>query len=355
MMARSIRNRGAATLAALFTVSSVVGFQIAGIAPAAAQRSPVAGGRAPDPRKLLMKMLKSERERVIAGREISFIAGGRQSEQQVKLHPQRGMRLEFLRPPGDLLVDNNRRSWRLFARDKRLVERESLVMEMRRTARDVAQRLQRKDLEAEWVGQDVVAGRDTDIVQVSPPGGTPAPSRRFWIDKETGLRLKTEDRGPLGRVISSSYFLSVDLNPVFTDADFRQPPVPPGVKVERDNRKVFRSLEEARRRLSFPLRQPGYLPPGFTLREVVGTKFRGKNVVVQRYGNGLNVLSLVQTDAPLPDLRRGLAGGRGPLAPQTPTGARGPRIHSWRDGKFAFTLISGLTQDEMQRIADSVK
>jgi hypothetical protein len=50
-----------------------------------------------------------------------------------------------------------------------------------------------------------------------------APHRRFYIDQETGIRLKTEEVGPDGRVLSSSYFLSIDLSPAFTDADFARP------------------------------------------------------------------------------------------------------------------------------------
>jgi negative regulator of sigma E activity len=324
-----------------------------------------------DARALLRRMLQAEMTRAYSGREATFIAGGPQSEQWVKRDPRRGLRREWIRPPGDLLVDNFRRSWFLSLRDKRMVERESLLGQMRRNAREEMSRSGRHKFRAEWMGRDVVAGRTADIVRVvpafrrdpdgdgtaAPPHSRPkAPHRRFYIDQETGIRLKTEEVGPDGRVLSSSYFLSIDLSPAFTDADFARPTPPPDVRVEREQRDNFPSIDAAQPRVGFPIRRPGHLPEGFALRfvTVIGPpEGAGKVVVVQRYANGLNSLSLFQTNADLRDRARKPWGHGRP--PGEMASARGPRVLTWSDQKITFTLIGNLSPEEMQRIADSVR
>lgn len=341
----------AAILAALFCGAGLAALPFAPASPAAAQSDlTLAAEQTPSPRFLLRRMLRAETKRAVAGREVTSLAGGRQSEQIVKRDPKRGLRMEFIAPPGDILVDNFKRSWFLSLRRRRMVERESRLGGLRRATQEVVQRIERGELQAQWDGRDVVAGRDADIVRVSPRGRSDAPSRRFWIDRETGLRLKTEDVGPRGRVLSSSYFLTVDLRPDLTKADFERPDLPPGVRLVRDNKRSFPSIQAAQRVVKFSLRQPEYLPPGFRLATVSVTEFKGHTVVVQRYTNGLNSLSVFQTDADLPPF--GLEGRkrRGPMPP-----GRGPRVLTWRDRDRAFALIGSLPETEMRRIADSLR
>ncbi len=331
------------------------------------------GRHAADPdanaRKLLQRMFQAETSLAVAGREVTFsmIGSGRQSEQIVKRDPKRGLRLKFVGPTGDLLVDDFHRSWFLSQGGRRLIERESRLAELRKGIRDVTRQIKEGAMSARVVGEDVVAGRPCTIVLVSPPpaegGARPVPVRRFWIDHETGLRLKTEEIGPSGRVLSSTYFLQVDVHPRFDDADFAPPPLPSGFVKERSERQTFSSVEAAQKMVRFSLRRPGYLPPGFDLRHVAVARLKGNRVVVQRYANGMSGVTLFQTDGEnLPPLGNHGEGRRrrgGPFsgAPQADRDGfgRGPRIRTWRDHGISFVLIGNLPDDQMKRIADSVR
>lgn len=345
--------RGAAVTAAFFCVAAGHVFA----APAEPAKDKTA--RTPDPKALLRRMIEADTQRALWGREMTFITGGKQSEQIVKRDPKRGMRTEFVQPGNSIFVDNFKRSWLYAPRAKRLVERESRLEGLRRKIRDVARRIERGELRATWDGQDKTAGRAVDIVRVSPAEGVRAPSRRFWIDKQTGLRLKTEELGPQGRVLSGSYFLSVDLKPKFADDDFAPPKTPPDVQVQVEHKQIFASLEAAQKKTGFALSTPKYLPPGFALRAVTVVQFRGKDrkgkqsrdVVTQRYTNGLNLLSLFQTNTELPPraFGRGEHRSEGVLAQ-----GRGPRVITWRAKDVRFALVGNLPEDQMRRISDSL-
>src|SRR5204862_1613361 len=63
------------------------------------------------------------------------------------------------------------------------------------------------------VGEEQIAGRLCSIVEIRSVGGG-AFYLRFWIDQQTGVRLKYENRDPSGRPVSETYFTSIDYNAV---------------------------------------------------------------------------------------------------------------------------------------------
>lgn len=358
---RSTRVRRAATLAALFTVIAAAGVAPFGprllCPPAQAQDTPKRGVKTPqrdqDGRRLLRKMLFAETRQAFIAREASFRADGPGTEQWVKRDPKRGLRRESIRPPGDLLVDNYENSWFVSPNRKRFVERPSMLRRMLSRGKETIGRVDRGALRVHLIGEDRVAGRDADIIGVAPPEGVRAPSHRFWVDRETGLRLKTEERDPEGRVVSGSYYISLDLKPKFSDSDFAPPTPPHGARVVREKRRSFRRLEEAAK-AGFTVRAPSFVPNGFKLRtiEVFGDGER----IALRYGNDLDALSLVQTRAPLralvsPHQQKRMKGDRTGFFPFP----RGQRAYVWHDKGTTFMLFGSLPDEELKRIADSVK
>jgi hypothetical protein len=220
------------------------------------------------------------------------------TEEAVKHDPKRGVRRESLRPAGEIFVDNYSRSWLLSSRGKTLTERPSLAK--RAIVVDAVKRLLKQRLPVDIVGEEKVAGRVADIVSVTVNHNAPRgqASRRFWIDRETGLRLRSEDRGPGGRILASTYYLSVDLSPTFAPDDFNRPIPPPD----------FKTITEARRPIAATRTRPGrgslqaagYLPAGFRLRSIEVTRKSGgkrsEQRISQRFDNSLSVLTLVQSD-----------------------------------------------------------
>ena len=300
-------------------------------------------------KQTLRRMVKAEMSLSFQAHEITVGRDGRTMEQWVKRDPKRGVRRESLQPTGLLLVDNRQRQFLIHQRDKRYQESKSQLAEMQKRFSQVL-RAGDKALVIELQGQDTVAGRATDVVLVQPRPGLAVPSRRFWVDRETGLCLRTEERAPDGRILSNTYFLSLDLNPVLRDEDFAPPPVPPGFRRIVDNQKHYASIEEALKE-GVVVKQPGWLPDGFRLRRIT-TPHGGHNLVHVQWGNEMTAITLVSSHGALPlNVLKRLAGGESGFV-ELP---KGERAYAWKSPEGYYMLLGNLPDDQLKRIADSVK
>lgn len=286
-------------------------------------------------RQLLRRMIQAEQTRSFTAREVVTREDGKSIEQLVKRDPQRGVRRELVRPAGETIIDNGKRSWRL--NRKRVLESDSKQVGVQRRLKDLMGRLNRVPLTLQ--GQDMVAGRSADIVSLELPGGG---ERRFWIDKESGLRLKTEEKAPDGRIRSNAYYLSLDLKPQFNDTDFAPPAATPERPVVRENRKTYKTLEDASK-AGVNVRAPDWLPGGFTLRTVEANGAR----VTLRYSNGMSALSVARIAVPPPRL---VQAGEGVVP--LPGKNRGYFLPAPDGG---YLLIGSLPESDLKRIAESLK
>ena len=308
----------------------------------------------PNPLQLLQHMVRANQAYPFAAREVTLTAGGQETEQWVRWNPRAGMRRESVRPtPGDILVDNFHQSWVYSARSKAWTAQDSLLPRPRGRVGEVLGRIQNGELKAEWVGQEVIAGRQADIVRVLPANTAPAetPSRKFWIDRATGLRLKSEDIAPGGKTVSSSYYLSVDLVPQFAPDTFAPPP---GVAaVRRSPAQKFRTVEAATQ-AGIKFRQPTFLPPGFVLREIVAGG-RNNTRITQHFANGLSVVTVIQT--PEAPFGKKIMEALGATGAGFLSGPNGQRAYLWRDAGAGlnFAVLSNLPDEQIKRIADGVK
>jgi negative regulator of sigma E activity len=303
-------------------------------------------------------MIQAERTQAYAAREATF-GLRRETEEAVKHDPKRGTRRESVKPAGEIFVDNYSRSWLLSTRNKTITERPSLAK--RRQSSDVIKRLLKQKLPVERVGEEKVAGRIADIVSVTVTGkgSREQVSRRFWIDRQTGLRLRSEDRGAGGRILASTYYLSIDMTPTFAPDDFARPAPPADFRSVTEDRQSYRSYDAATR-AGVSVRRPGYLPAGFRLRSVDVTRRTGgkqaEQRVSQRFDNGLSVLTLVQSDGFVLS-RRSMNSEDKKRDSGFFAMPRGQRAYLWRDKdtKLTFALLGSLPDEELKRIGDSVK
>lgn len=299
-------------------------------------------------KQLLRRMVQAELTLTFNAQEVTVLRDGRTVEQRVKQDPKRGVRRESLQPEGSFLVDDRHHQYLVNPKERRYVESASQLTEMQKRFQEGLRALG-GTLVSELQGQDTIAGRATDVLLVQPPPDMPGPSRRFWIDRETGLRLRTEERDPSGRILSNTYFLTLELNPVQKDEEFTPPPVPPGFRRIVENAKRYRSFEEAAKE-GVTLKQPSWLPMGFTLRHIVVAK-EGRPRVTALWGNNLTAISLVSARGPLPPLLRKMLNGAESGFVQPP---RGDRSYVWRTADGYNLLIGNLPDDQLKRIADSV-
>lgn len=112
------------------------------------------------------------------------------------------------------------------------------------------------------------------------------------------------------------------------------------------------TLEEAQRAIGFPLRTPGYLPPG---SEFVVAYQLDKNVALV-YG-GERSFTLVQGPyiGPVPQAKATPIALRGRQAAAISDQERGGVLLTWRDGELQFSLAGSLAQEELVRIAESLE
>jgi negative regulator of sigma E activity len=300
-------------------------------------------------KQILRRMVKAEMSVPFQAREITIGREGRSSEQWVKRDPKRGVRRESIQPAGLLLVDNRKRQFLIQQKDKRYQEGKSQLAEIQKR---FAQALQAGEgaLLIVLQGQDTIAGRLADIVLVQPRADLAGPSRRFWVDRETGLRLRTEERAPDGRILSNTYFLSLELNPVLRDDDFAPPLLPAGFRRIVDLQKRYERAEDALKD-GIVVKQPGWLPAGFHLRRITATQGARASVHVQ-WGNELTAISLVSTHGTLPPLLlKQLSGSESGFVALR----KDERAYVWRSPEGYNLLIGSLPDDQLKRIADSVK
>jgi len=179
-------------------------------------------------------------------------------------------------------------------------------------------------------GTDTVAGRTTHVFLVQPrrPGN---PSKRLWLDQDTGLLLKSVLRNWQGKPVSEMEFREIKIARDLPEAaqQCRRPEqVPP---------------RPALPPLGFSPLQPGYVPEGYEYQGQSALAIRGKPAAHLRYSDGLNTISLFQQ--PGPPAFRESAGLRDMGFSQ---------LVYRRVGEINVVVFADLPPDQLRRIVDSL-
>ena len=114
-------------------------------------------------------------------------------------------------------------------------------------------------LSTKVVGEDTVAGRKTDVLEVTPKGGE---AYRIWVDKETKLPLQKQT------AVQNALQSTVTYTDIyFTDAipgELLVLEVPDGYsEIDKNAEQLVNSIEEAAAAVGFIPEVPGELPEGF--------------------------------------------------------------------------------------------
>jgi len=294
-----------------------------------------------DARRALFHMMRATKSIPYSAREVVTFRGGT-VEFDVWVDPKRGSRRESADKRGDIIVDDLKHWWVLSERTGTLVERNSMQSQNADRNRELLVQL-KDSLKAVKTGDDTVAGRPVDIIVVSPRLDAMGIIRKFWIDRETGLQLKSEERDGSGRVLRSSYFTSVQINADLKAIDFSEPKPPAGVTVKRDVSIVHATFADAEK-AGISIRGSSNIPTGYTPQYVEVTN-AGK-WVTQHWGNGTSVLSYSR-----------ITGGRGPATSdpgfrQIPGGRRG---YVWNADGVMHVVIAPLPDDVIRKFADGLR
>lgn len=214
-----------------------------------------------------------------------------------------------------------------------------------------------KNYQASLVGQERLLGRLVDVVTLKPRKGS-GPSRKMWIDRLTGVVLRTEQYNSAGKLVSRSAYLSVDWNANPDDSLFA---VPAGWKQVQSPLQPERHLDKAElsKQIGFTVRQPSYVPPGFVL-DGFHLVYRPNMLASAhiRYVDGLNSISVFEQRFP-PGARRGRGfqwgrrmGKRGNC--EFFTSSEG-NVLVKEAGGIRFTVVGDLPETELQKVIDSLR
>lgn len=156
------------------------------------------------------------------------------------------------------------------------------------------------------LGTQKVAGRPADIINLQPKiAGNP--KVKLWIDRSTGLILRSERYLHSGKLATRSTFESIDFTPNIPNSIFVLPKQWKKINVQCENCPV--SVENVRKTVGFTPVLPSYVPKGYVLEGYFLRQMGcGNHVAVVKYTNGLNSITIFQRTC---GMGKGMQRGRG--------------------------------------------
>ncbi|MGQ9463050.1 MAG: sigma-E factor regulatory protein RseB domain-containing protein [Candidatus Fervidibacter sp.] len=223
------------------------------------------------------------------------------------------------------------------------------------------------------VTRDRVGGEFCLVLQISPKvKGNPI--RKIWIHPPTRLPLQVERYSPEGKLEARITLSEVKINEPLPLLVFDHT-IPSDWTVERHSfRRQKVEVDKAREVFGFEPVLPVWVPPGYLLEGIFSLGDQNWKMAHIVYTDGMSVISVFQH--PAPPKRRPLRGlppfpkPQGPPfkpSPEQPTHERPPkggapfakkmfpqRVVVREIGNLMVVLVSDVTQDWLERMADSM-
>jgi outer membrane lipoprotein-sorting protein len=261
------------------------------------------------------------------------------------------MRLEFLSPDsvaGRLVIDDGARTWHY---EPRL--NAAFVGPTMAVPADAPLRLPAERYRVRVLGTEEVIGRPTVVLSLWPQAGRR--ERRMWIDRLTGVALRSEERDPDEGLVATAYFTRISFVLNLPGALF-QPRLPAGARVIEQEMPstALLSPQALAQRVGFPIAAPAALPGGFALAGGVPVRDGPVTVAHLQYSDGVRILALFVA----PASRLGPP-GRGAAVPGLSADARtvvvgAMRLLVWQSRGARLTLVGPLSLAEMTGVASAL-
>lgn len=179
-------------------------------------------------------------------------------------------------------------------------------------------------------GNDTILKRPAVKLAISPkhPGRN---SKTAWVDRATGLVLRTESRDEQGKLLEEVFFSRITINPKLDAALFSTDEWKDRT-VEVNQVIACGSMQEVEKEAGFALAAPVFIPAGFTLDHLRVIRYWGQPMAHFTYTDGLAQISLYQRVAsPTDKAARAFPGG----VPET-----FEDVQFWkRSGDFPYSIL----------------
>ncbi|MGH2348110.1 MAG: LolA family protein [bacterium] len=203
------------------------------------------------------------------------------------------LRLEFLSPESvgaRLIVDDGATAWQYEPTLHIVIQGPSFVG----TRRGDELRAIMDGYEPRVLGTEEVIGRETVVLALRPRGGTTA--RRLWVDRATGVLLRTEERDASGDLVFSSFFTRISYSLNLPSALFRfQPPAGARVFSFYLSGDPVTNRADLQRLAGFRVIAPPTLAGGYRFLHGTTARYGAFSAATATYGDGVSVLSVFQT------------------------------------------------------------
>ncbi len=165
-----------------------------------------------------------------------------------------------------------------------------------------------------------------------------------WVDAQTALLLKVQKSWPDGKILRSSFFKNLLLNPVLDPALFVLLPEQIDSTGFRKT-DVFTRLDSLQTRLHFSLLLPRWLPEGFQFQSARRLFFHNREIAHIVYFDGLSTLSLFES-------RCSVGKSRPPMVHPKNQGG----VWEWRTtvGSVGVYLLGELQPPVLKKVLDSL-
>mgnify|MGYP000372965728 CR=1 FL=1 len=238
---------------------------------------------------LLRQYLEKEKKSSYMGRQIQLLStpkGYLKFEAIVKQDSSGKTRLEFLSPPpfsGYVMIWGEEGGAVIPPKRGRMSFRHPFPA---RDILDIHLELLSKSAKINRLGEEKVMGRRASVFLIKPAyvkGGY----LKLWVDKETGIRLRTERYSPSGQLLFSISMVSLQLNPTFKEDEFR-------ISGFREKPRNY-SLEELKNLLRFRPLLPSYIPPGYKIVHQSPFFMGKRRGILIHLTDGLNPITILET------------------------------------------------------------
>ena len=307
------------------------------------------------PGRILQMALEAPRVIDYEGTKVlTVLRGGRTETITVAESHKRpiAMRLEYLSPEGlagRLIVDDGTVTWHYEPRLNMAFEGPALGGQFQ--DRDLRVLLRNYRLSA--LGVEDVIGRQAYVIALDPI--SQGVRRQLWVDRSTGVVLRSEERDPSRGVILSAYFARISFSLNLPEAYF-QFRLPGGARVFKMFTAQAGSMSPAalQARVRFPVLIPPVLPEGYTFRGGALSRFGSLESVHLRYSNGGNLISFFEAPA-------GSIGWPGAGQPVTVAG--GParlmdlgylRVLIWEQRGLRVTAVGTVPTETLETVAGQI-
>jgi outer membrane lipoprotein-sorting protein len=201
-----------------------------------------------------------------------------------------------------------------------------------------------------------VAGRAVNLITMEPKHYS-GPVKRLWIDRKTGVILKSEDICTSGRLRSSMEFSRISYSAKVADEVFANP-----VKVDAswttDRGEPEMARADVEKVLGVPLATPRHLPGGFVLDSIRLYTCKccgGHKAAHLRYTDGLNSVSIFETPSDS-SCRSGRCRVHCAKSGSCEvTDASLAHVATVSSGKLSIVVVADLTEEDLTKIAKSTR